>query len=107
VVKRVRDERLAWLAVQPTLRRRSRRSTPLTLLATALTLGMSVHRRRRRPTERMAVYSVAVDHVAGFLDDAERAALRADGTVPRWFLSEVERAARAVRQHKPLPAPAR
>jgi len=106
-VVRVRDERLAWLAVQPRLRRRSNRPTPFSLLAAILTFGMTLHKRRRKPVDRMAVYSLAVEHVAGFLDDAERAALRADGTVPGWFLSEVERAARAVRRNRPLPAPAR
>jgi hypothetical protein len=108
VVVRVRDERLAWLAVQPKLRRRSNRHGPLGVLATLLTLGfITTLRRRRKPAERMSVYSVAVDHVAGFLDDHERATLRTGGTVPRWFLKEVERSARAVRRNQPLPAPSR
>jgi hypothetical protein len=105
---RVRDERLAWLAVQPELRRRSNRYGPLSVLAILLTLGLITNlRRRRKPAERMRVYSVAVDHVAGFLDDRERATLRAGGTVPPWFLKEVERSARAVRRNQPLPAPSR
>jgi hypothetical protein len=107
VAVRVRDERLAWLAVEPRLRRRSNRPTVFSLLAMVFTLGMSLHKRRYGPVDRMAVYSVAVDHVAGFLDDAERATLRATGAVPAWFLREVERAARDVRRRKPLPAPSR
>lgn len=103
----MRDERLAWLAVQPKLRRRSQRPTAFTLIAAFFTFGMSLHKHRSRPGDRMAVYSVAVDHVAGFLDDTERATLRADGTVPTWFIGEVEHAARAVRQQRPLPAPTR
>jgi vancomycin permeability regulator SanA len=52
---------------------------------------------------RMRAYSVAVDHVAGFLDDDERATLRSSGAVPPWFLHEVHRVSRAVRWHRPLP----
>jgi hypothetical protein len=106
-VAKVRDERLAWLAVQPRLHRRSHRPTLFSMAAAIFTFGMSLHKRRRGPVDRMAVYSVAVDHVAGFLDDRERATLRAGGTVPPWFLKEVERSARAVRRNQPLPAPSR
>ena len=107
MVPRVRDERLAWLAVQPKLSRRSNRPTLFGAIAAVLTFGMSLHKRSRRSANRMAVYSVAVDHVAGFLDDAERATLRTDGRVPRWFIGEVERTASAVRRQRPLPTPAR
>ena len=98
---KLRDERLAWLAVRDRL---SRRRGLLAWLITFGSLGFrspsTVSAGRRRRMER---YSVAVDHVAGFLDEDERAALRAGGSVPRWFLPEVERVYRAVRRNRPRP----
>ncbi len=92
---KLRDERAAWLAVQDRLRRRSRRLGPLGWLMTLVTLGAwAVLRPQGRGAARMAAYSVAVDHVAGYLDDDEREALRTDGRVPPWFLFEVERGLR-------------
>ena len=40
MVTRVRDERLAWLAVQPTLRRRSRHLTPFGVLGVAILITL-------------------------------------------------------------------
>lgn len=100
---KVRDERLAWLAVEPTLKRRANRIRPIDAVGLFLTVGMLSHRRRNRPRSRLQVYSVAVDHACGWLDETERATLRTERTVPPWFLPEVERVARAVRKEQPLP----
>lgn len=102
---RLRDERLAWLALEPRLRRRSTRPRLRDALGLIATIGLLSHRRRRHPAARMEAYSVAVDHVTGFLTDAERATLRRDNTLPGWFVGEVERGSRAVRRGRPLPVP--
>ena len=90
-VPKLRDERLCWLAVEDSLRRRSRRMGPLGWLAVLGSAGLYLFAGRSRPAARMRAYSVAVDHVAGFLDDAERATLRDSGSVPPWFVHEVHR----------------
>ncbi|MEU0555291.1 ElyC/SanA/YdcF family protein [Dactylosporangium sp. NPDC006015] len=102
---KLRDERVAWLAVQDQLRRRSRRLGPWGWLLTIATLGAwAVLRSQGRGSARMAAYSLAVDHVTGYLDDDERETLRTHGTVPPWFLFEVERARWAARDKQSLPA---
>ncbi|MGI5181395.1 SanA/YdcF family protein [Dactylosporangium sp. CA-152071] len=102
---KLRDERVAWLAVQDHLRRRSRRLGPWGWLLTIATLGAwAVLRSQGRGAARMAAYSLAVDHVTGYLDDDERETLRTHGTVPPWFLFEVERARWAARDKQSLPA---
>jgi vancomycin permeability regulator SanA len=103
-VAKVRDERLCWLAVRDRLERRSRRMGILGWLTVLGSFGLSLFAGRSLPGARMRRYSVAVDHVAGFLDDDERASLHQVGSVPPWFLYEVRRAARAVRRNRPLPA---
>ncbi|GAA3224431.1 vancomycin high temperature exclusion protein [Dactylosporangium siamense] len=101
---KLRDERVAWLAVQDRLQRRSRRLGPLGWLMTIATLGAwAVLRSRGRGAARMAAYSVAVDHVTGYLDDGERETLHSARTVPPWFLFEVERARWAARDRQRLP----
>jgi hypothetical protein len=45
---------------------------------------------------RLANLSIAVDEVARRLSDAERAALRRDGTLPGWFVPEVRKVARTL-----------
>ncbi|MET7420518.1 ElyC/SanA/YdcF family protein [Dactylosporangium sp. NPDC005555] len=102
---KLRDERVAWLAVQDRLRRRSRRLGPLGWLVTIATLGAWVLLRSRGgAAARMAAYSEAVDHVTGYLGEDDREKLRADRTVPPWFVFEVERARRAARWRERLPA---
>ncbi|GAA2578635.1 hypothetical protein GCM10010399_05470 [Dactylosporangium fulvum] len=101
---RLRDDRLAWLAAQDRLSRRSRRLRPPGWLVVVATFGIwLVVRPRGRGAGRMAAYSVAVDHVTGYLNDDERAKLRTDATLPPWFLFEVERAARRGRRGRTLP----
>ena len=100
----MRDERLCWLAVEDRLRRRSRRRGVLGWLFVLGSAGLALFAGRNRPAARMRAYSVAVDHVAGFLDDGERATLRTTGAVPSWFMPEVSRVSRAVRWGRPLPA---
>jgi vancomycin permeability regulator SanA len=102
---KLRDERAAWLAVEDRLRRRSRRLGPLGWFMTLVTFGAwAVLRSQARGAARMAAYSVAVDHVTGYLDDDERETLRSRQRVPAWFLFEVERARWAVRDRHSLPA---
>jgi hypothetical protein len=91
---KVRDERLAWLAVRDELARRSRRG-PFTFLrrvfgnlaptGTGLGTDVTVPSRNRR----MRRYSFAVHDVAQRLDAREREALRTTGRVPDWFLDAV------------------
>ena len=100
---KLRDDRLAWLAVRDRLRRRSRRRGPVGWVVVLATFGIWLAvERGGRGGRRMAAYSVAVDHVAGYLNDDERARLRIGNILPPWFLFEVERAARRVRRGRPL-----
>ncbi|MET7397503.1 ElyC/SanA/YdcF family protein [Dactylosporangium sp. NPDC005572] len=102
---KLRDDRLAWLAAEQRLRRRSRGRGPLGWLVVVATLGAwLIFTSRGRGARRMARYSVAVDHVTGFLNDEERARLRDGRELPGWFLFEVGRAERRVRRGRPLPA---
>ena len=101
---RVRDERLAWLAVRDRLARRSQRFGVMGWVAMLATFGFAKHRARHIAANRMKAYSVAVDRAASFLTPEERTELRSVGTVPPWFLSEVERLARAVRRGRPVPS---
>jgi hypothetical protein len=104
VAPKVRDERLAWLAVRDRLARRSQRLGVMGWVAMVSTFGFAKHGTRQVPANRMKAYSVAVDRAAEFLTPEERAVLRSAGTVPTWFLPEVERLARAVRRGRPVPA---
>jgi vancomycin permeability regulator SanA len=90
------DERLAWPAVQDRLKRRG---FPGWLVVVA-TLGIRLAFPSRG---RTAAYPKAVNHVTGYLNDAERVKLRDDGTLPPWFVFEVRRAARRGRRKRPLP----
>jgi hypothetical protein len=103
-VPKLRDERLCWLAVEDKLRRRSRRLGLVGWLIVLGSAGLSLLALRSRSGARMLTYSIAVDHVASFLDNDERTTLRTAGTVPPWFLYEVSRVNRAVRRGRPLPA---
>jgi vancomycin permeability regulator SanA len=100
---RIRDERLAWLAVSDRLARRSRRFGVMGWVAMISTFGLAAHGTRHIPANRMKAYSVAVDRAAEFLSAQERVVLRSEGTVPPWFLPEVERLSRAVRRGRPVP----
>lgn len=101
---KLRDDRLAWLAVRDRLRSRSKRRGALSWIGVLATLGIWLAvEPRGRGGRRMAAYSVAVDHVTGYLNDDERARLRTGNSLPPWFLFEIERAARRVRRGLPLP----
>ena len=92
--------RLAWLAAQPELERRSSPwwAVPLRILA-----GVGVDRRMTRSaselgreargeasSDKLASYAFPVDTVAGRLSPAEQVALRERGTLPDWFFDAVE-----------------
>ncbi|GIH16940.1 hypothetical protein [Rugosimonospora africana] len=97
---KVRDERLAWLAVRDRLNRRSRRRSVLGRLFGNLTptgTGFGTDLSRGSVKSRMMRYSFAVDDVAQRLTPEERQALRATGQVPDWFLGAVEKRFRELR----------
>jgi hypothetical protein len=129
---RLTDERLCWLAVVDTLRRRkpsvrfiaigcavfvvsaalySARNVilghdhgkwflpllPLGALVGTLFILRGVASARRMNTTRMMQYSLAVKTTSEKLSDEERMQLRAEGSVPAWFLDEVERQRRTVK----------
>lgn len=98
-VPKLRDERLAWLAVRDELSRRSR-SCFATLFAFLGAGGMRIGGIRGRTgiaselhneriTGRMMRYSVAVDRVSRRLSQDERVHLRETGRVPAWFVERV------------------
>jgi hypothetical protein len=122
-VPRLRDERLAWLAIQGDLDRLAHRGPMARLRA------LTGDRRRRRPpddgsivtlkmrpgakanprepnlgdiklprgsSKAMAKYSVAVYEVTTRLSPAERETLRNTGQVPDWFLDAVRAQAKKV-----------
>jgi hypothetical protein len=102
------DGRLAWLAVRDELRKQSRRGLGQLLLrlggALPASSGMSITSRvsapvsaREQRNSRMIRYSIVVDAMVRHLSDEERAILRADGTVPAWFLPRVLEDAKSVR----------
>jgi hypothetical protein len=102
------DGRLAWLAVRDELRKHSRRGLGQLLLrlggAVPVSHGMSITSRvsapvsaREQRNSRMIRYSIVVDAMVRHLSDEERAILRADGTVPAWFLPRVLEDAKSVR----------
>jgi hypothetical protein len=103
-VRKVRDERLCWLAVRDELARRSRRGALWFVLTLATgTLGMfggghAAETRRGWASSRLAGYAFAVDAAASKLTAEERRVLRATGQVPRWFLAEVDRLHKAERR---------
>lgn len=91
---KVRDERLAWLAVRDQLNRRSRRRSVLGRLLGNLTptgTGFGTDLTRGSVKSRMMRYSFAVEDVAQRLSPQERQVLRATGEVPDWFLDAVEK----------------
>jgi hypothetical protein len=99
---KVRDERLAWLAVRDELTRRSRRG-PLTFLRRVFGnmaptgTGMGTDVTAPSKNRRMRRYSFAVHDVAQRLDAGEREVLRATGRVPDWFLGAVTQRYRQLR----------
>lgn len=91
---KVRDERLAWLAVRDELARRSR-NRPLTFVRRIFgnlaptTKGFGHDTTAPVTSRRMRRWSVAVHEVAQRLDAGEREVLRATGRVPDWFLDAI------------------
>ena len=100
--RKVRDERLAWLAVRDELARRSR-NRPLTFLRRIFgnlaptTKGFGQDTTAPVAGRRMRRWSVAVFDVAQRLDAGEREVLRATGRVPDWFLGAVRQRYRQLR----------
>jgi hypothetical protein len=109
---RLRDEALAWQAVQPQLLRASRRGIGgilLTLIGSAgggnswnyrggkVTTYSSGDINRQIGKGRMVRYSIAVDEQAKKLTETERVVLRTTGQVPPWFLSTVIAEARKIK----------
>jgi cell division inhibitor SulA len=94
--EKLTDERLCWLAVREDLARKANNGPGITLIK-ILTARSRGRGRAGRSTaselvsDRMTRYAVAVDELAGKLSREERATLRTAGTVPAWFLGEVER----------------
>jgi hypothetical protein len=99
---KVRDERLAWLAVRDELTRRSR-CGPLTFLRRVFgnmaptTRGLGTDVTVPSANRHMRRYSFAVYDVAQRLDAGEREVLRATGRVPDWFLGAVTKRYRQLR----------
>ena len=112
---RLRDERLAWLAVRDELVRAERRRIRSRIAAFLGGRNLAAARERiagprGRSRREQAVgdvevpmsstymvrSSLAVEEVAGRLSDRERATLRATGQVPDWFLGEVKATARHI-----------
>jgi len=99
---KVRDERLAWLAVRDDLARRSR-GGPFTFLRRVLGNitptrgGFGTDLTVPAVSRRMRRYSFAVHDVAQRLDAGEREVLRTTGRVPDWFLGAVTQRYRQLR----------
>jgi hypothetical protein len=96
-----RDDRLAFLAAAPELRRRARHGGFAGRVINALSLGlltnelphpdaMGSYRARRR----MARLTTACADAAGKFDALDRDRLRRTGQLPSWFFAEVERLSR-------------
>jgi hypothetical protein len=114
VTERLRDEQLAWLAVQDELRRhdRGRITSRIGAFLDRRSLRMARERitgsrsgRARRDlgdveltpsSPYMVRSSLAVNEVSQRLSDQERATLRATGQLPDWFLPEVTSVARDI-----------
>ncbi|HEX6501379.1 MAG TPA: hypothetical protein VF054_20465 [Micromonosporaceae bacterium] len=100
---RLRDERLAWLAVRDELNRRARRGPKAAImrLLGAMPLGGTVRDvDEDRRTGVMMRYSLAVQDVAQLLRPEEREVLRESGQVPPWFLEAVTRRYRELRRFR-------
>jgi hypothetical protein len=89
--QRLRDERLAWLAVRDELNKRVYRRQ---LVATVFTLGMMPGLTRSWASRRMTRYGITADQLATHLSHGERQVLRASGQAPDWFLPAVLRGRR-------------
>src|SRR5262245_15487566 len=115
VSARLRDERLAWLAVRDELVRTERRRIRSRIAAFLGGRNLAAARERiagprGRARREQAVgdvevplsstymvrSSLAVEEVAGRLSEQERATLRATGQVPDWFLGAVKATARHI-----------
>jgi hypothetical protein len=104
------DERLAFLAVEPLLRRRSRTKLSLLVRLFEGTRSSLVFdetndlpprgAHHELQSERMLDYVVAADLAAQQLNADERKALRASGALPDWFLPRVEEHFKAHRKNR-------
>lgn len=84
------DARLAWLAAEPEVDRRTRGHR---WVAFSSVLGGGIARDLVRDRQEVlrTTYAPAVDAAATRMTATEMAALRAGGTLPEWFFDEVER----------------
>jgi hypothetical protein len=115
MTERLRDERLAWLAVRDDLHRTDRRRISSRVAAILDRRNRAAARaritgphdgRRHDPglgdvdvpasSTYMIRSSLAVDEVSRRLSVEERVALRETGRVPDWFLDEVKSVARHI-----------
>jgi hypothetical protein len=86
--RKLRDERLAWLAVRDELTRRVRRRR---MWDTFISLGMAPAATREWESQRLGRYALKVDRLARDLSESERRVLRETGQAPAWFLPAVLR----------------
>ena len=118
----LRDERLAWIAVEPALRhgfwarlfgRGKRRAATLNAApaqdsgsagadpATAPAIGQTMTASSGQDSfpmsRKMQRYAVAVDRVVPRLSPGERGRLRETGQVPSWFLGAVKKEFKTIR----------
>lgn len=91
-----RDERLAFLAISPRLKKRDlRRGLFRTIIADMLSsdfVHTKAHGHAWRPRQRHIAF--ACEEAAAELDALERQRLRLTGELPDWFFLEVKRLAR-------------
>jgi len=104
------DERLAWLAVRGDLKNLSQPNPVLHFflrVGRARSAGRSVYNSKGAygqinqdadfTSRKMRTYAVAVDELSRRLTKDERAALRASGKVPDWFMPAVIEAAKTIK----------
>jgi hypothetical protein len=82
------DDRLAWLAAEPEIERRSKGSG--WSIAGALSGAMGRDVVRDRQAQVRSTYAPAVEAAAARLTPDESSALRRTGTLPDWFFDAVE-----------------
>ena len=94
-----RDERLAFLAAAPELRRRQRRGSLLWFLITVALAFLTTLLDPDTPDAKGVdpAHVLACEEAAQMLDALERQRLRERGELPNWFFAEVERL--AIRKH--------
>lgn len=93
-----RDDRLAFLAAEPQLRRIARRGGSIKSVLAGLGVpGGSLGIYGRHARKRMLKLGLACNEAAKRLDAFERLLLQESGELPAWFLPDVERLAQRLR----------